>query len=162
MPSNFLRARQVTGKGGSEDHLVLGTQAPTCVWEVLQEEMMVVQKKVWDSKTGEWGLEVPWGRISFWHQKDSPIKKPRNLRQELKIREKNLSAGARTRVTIGEKPQRHGNVLVAHPYCRWAAELRPSARNMTFGPVGGECCFILFFRVEGSLQSMLRKTVKLR
>ena len=102
MPSNFLRAPQVTGKGGSEDHLVLGTRDPTCVWEVFQEEMMIVQKKVWDPKTGEWGLEVPWGRISFWHQKDSPIKKPRNLRQELKIREKNLSAGERTRVTRWE------------------------------------------------------------
>ena len=40
-------------KGGSEDHLVLGTQAPTCVREVFQEEMMIVQKKVWDPKTGE-------------------------------------------------------------------------------------------------------------
>lgn len=142
MPSNFLRAPNVTSKGSSEDHLVLGTQAPTCVREVFQEEMMIVQKKVWDPKTGEWALEVPWGRISFRHQKDIPIKKPRNLRQELKIREKNQSAGEKTRVTIGEKPQRHGNVLVAHPYCWWVAESWLSASNMTFGPVGGECCFI--------------------
>lgn len=156
MPSNFLRAPHVTDKGGSEDLPVLGTRAPVCVWEVFQEEMMIVQK-VWDPKTGEWALGVPRGRISFWHQKDSPIKKPGNLRQELKVREKNRSAGERTRATVGEKPQRQGNVLVAHPYCWWAAEAWPSARNMTFGPAGGNAVLFCFSLLKGAYRVCLER-----
>ena len=33
---------------------------------------------------------------------------------------------------------------------------------MTFGPAGGNAVLFCFFLVEGSLQSMLRKTVRLR